>query len=121
MYFVSQVKLHFTENALKSIARKAISKNTGARGLRSILENVLVDAMYEIPDIRTGDDIIDAVVIDEEALEHHQGRVRGAKILYGQGALDRYLEEHTSNSESPEGSDRDHEVETELHSVVANM
>ncbi|KAI9073259.1 hypothetical protein K1719_044781 [Acacia pycnantha] len=121
MFEMNGVKLHFTENALKSIARKAISKNTGARGLRSILENVLVDAMYEIPDIRTGDDIIDAVVIDEEALEHHQGRVRGAKILYGQGALDRYLEEHTSNSESPEGSDRDHEVETELHSVVANM
>lgn len=48
MYFVSQVKLHFTENALRSIAKKAISKNTGARGLRSILESVLVDAMYEV-------------------------------------------------------------------------
>lgn len=48
MYFVSQVKLHFTENALKSIAKKAISKNTGARGLRAILESVLVDAMYEV-------------------------------------------------------------------------
>lgn len=53
----------------------------------------------QIPDIRMGDDIIDAVIVDEEAIEHHQGRVRGAKILYGKGALDRYLKEHTSNSE----------------------
>lgn len=43
-----QVKLHFTENALRLIARKAMSKNTGARGLRSILENLLMDAMYEV-------------------------------------------------------------------------
>jgi len=47
-FMLLQVKLHFTESALRSIARKAISKNTGARGLRSILENVLVDAMYEV-------------------------------------------------------------------------
>lgn len=43
-----QVKLHFVEDALRLIARKAISKNTGARGLRSILENILMDAMYEV-------------------------------------------------------------------------
>lgn len=47
-YFVCQVKLHFTEDALRLIAKKAISKNTGARGLRSMLENVLMDAMYEV-------------------------------------------------------------------------
>jgi ATP-dependent protease Clp ATPase subunit len=43
-----QVKLHFTESARKSIAKKAMSKNTGARGLRAIIENVLADAMYEV-------------------------------------------------------------------------
>ena len=43
-----QVKLHITENALKLIARKALTKNTGARGLRAILENILMDAMYEV-------------------------------------------------------------------------
>jgi ATP-dependent Clp protease ATP-binding subunit ClpX len=42
------VKLHFTESARKSIAKKAMSKNTGARGLRAIIENVLADAMYEV-------------------------------------------------------------------------
>lgn len=43
-----QVKLHFTDKALRLIANKAISKNTGARGLRSILENLLTEAMYEV-------------------------------------------------------------------------
>lgn len=46
--YSSQVKLHLTKNALRLIARKAISKNTGARGLRSLLENILMDAMYEV-------------------------------------------------------------------------
>lgn len=40
--------MHFVEAALRLVARKAISKNTGARGLRSILENILMDAMYEV-------------------------------------------------------------------------
>ena len=48
MLHFSQVKLHFTESALRLIAKKAISKNTGARGLRAILENILMDAMYEV-------------------------------------------------------------------------
>lgn len=43
-----QVKLQFTENALRLIAKKAIAKNTGARGLRSILESILTEAMFEV-------------------------------------------------------------------------
>ncbi|KAG5019207.1 CLP protease regulatory subunit CLPX1, mitochondrial [Glycine max] len=120
MFQMNGVKLHFTENALRSIARKAISKNTGARGLRSILENVLVDAMYEIPDIRTDDDVIDAVVVDEEAVGG-EGRGRGAKILYGKGALDQYLSEQKNDSETMEASAADNEADTELPSIVASM
>nr|GLL28237.1 CLP protease regulatory subunit CLPX1, mitochondrial-like isoform X2 [Ipomoea trifida] len=90
MFRMNNVKLHFTEDALRSIARKAITKNTGARGLRSILENILMDAMYEIPDVRTGNDVIDAVVVDSESVGA-DGQGSGAKILYGKGALDRYL------------------------------
>lgn len=44
----TQVKLHFTEKASKLIAKKAMAKNTGARGLRAILESILTDAMYEV-------------------------------------------------------------------------
>lgn len=43
-----QVKLHFTDAALRLIARKAMVKNTGARGLRAILESTLTEAMYEV-------------------------------------------------------------------------
>ena len=43
-----QVKLHFTENALRLISKKAMAKNTGARGLRAILENILTEAMFEV-------------------------------------------------------------------------
>ncbi|XP_015878439.1 CLP protease regulatory subunit CLPX1, mitochondrial [Ziziphus jujuba] len=125
MFQMNGVKLHFTEGALRLIARKAISKNTGARGLRSILENILMDAMYEIPDVRTGDEIIDAVVVDEEAVESKgKGKGCGAKILYGKGALDCYLLGHKSKnieSSTEEGSEREPEVETELPSVVASL
>ncbi|CAL0319513.1 unnamed protein product [Lupinus luteus] len=117
MFQMNEVKLHFTENALGSIAKKAISKNTGARGLRSILESVLVDAMYEIPDTRTGDDIIDAVLVNEEAVGSETPG-RGAKILYGKGALDRYLSEQKHETQITSG---DHESETELPSIVASM
>ena len=53
-------KLTFKENAVKEIAQKAISKKTGARGLRSILENILLKTMFELP----GQDNIEEVIID---------------------------------------------------------
>ncbi len=43
------VDLEFEEEALKAIAKKAIERKTGARGLRSIIEEILLDIMYEIP------------------------------------------------------------------------
>ncbi|KAF5743450.1 putative ATP-dependent clp protease ATP-binding subunit clpx [Tripterygium wilfordii] len=121
MFQMNGVKLHFTEKSLRLIARKSISKNTGARGLRCIVENILMDAMYEIPDVRTGDDIIDAVVVDEEAVGS-EGRGTGAKILYGKGALGRYLSEQKLKDEvTVERSEREPEVESELQTVVASM
>ena len=46
--WVWQVKLHYTDGALRRIAQKAMVKNTGARGLRSIMETLLTDAMYQV-------------------------------------------------------------------------
>lgn len=46
--FKLQVKLHFTDDALRLIAKKAMAKNTGARGLRALLENILTEAMFEV-------------------------------------------------------------------------
>ncbi|KAJ9146539.1 hypothetical protein P3X46_028789 [Hevea brasiliensis] len=119
MFQMNGVKLQFTENACRLIAKKAIMKNTGARGLRSILETILIDAMYEIPDVRTGEDIIDAVVVDEESVGS-EGPGTGAKILYGKGALDRYLSKHKSET-TVDGFDGEPEAETELSSIVASM
>ena len=44
------VKLEIKEDALKAIAKLAVSQNTGARGLRSIIEDSLMNIMYEVPD-----------------------------------------------------------------------
>ncbi|KAL3630703.1 CLP protease regulatory subunit clpx1, mitochondrial [Castilleja foliolosa] len=120
MFQMNGVKLHFTDDALRMIARKTITKNTGARGLRSMLENILTDAMYEIPDVRTGDDIIDAVIVDKDSIGS-EGRASGAKILYGEGALDRYLSQHEMkvSEMSSEGSEGEPEVDHELPSIVA--
>ena len=49
LFKLDGAKLTFKENALKEIAQKAISKKTGARGLRSILENILLKTMYDLP------------------------------------------------------------------------
>ena len=49
LFKLEGVKLNFKDNAVKEIANKAISKKTGARGLRSILENILLKTMFELP------------------------------------------------------------------------
>ena len=54
----------FTKEALQAVAKKAISRKTGARGLRSILEEVLLDSMYEIP----SDNNINEVVLNEDVV-----------------------------------------------------
>ncbi|GJM90924.1 hypothetical protein PR202_ga07251 [Eleusine coracana subsp. coracana] len=99
LFEMNDVKLHFTEKALRLIAKRAMSKNTGARGLRSILESLLTEAMYEIPETRSGKDKIDAVVVDEESVGSANQHGFGAKILCGEGALDVYLAKH-DNKES---------------------
>jgi len=61
-------KLTFTEDALSAVARKAISRKTGARGLRSILENVLLDAMFDLPSMKgVNEVVVNAEVIDGDA------------------------------------------------------
>jgi len=60
LFKLEGVKLTFKDSAVKEIAQKAISKKTGARGLRSILENILLKTMFELP----GQENIDEVVID---------------------------------------------------------
>ena len=65
LFKLDGAKLIFKDNALKEIAQKAISKKTGARGLRSILENVLLKTMYDLP----SKDDIEEVIVDASAVK----------------------------------------------------
>ena len=60
LFKLDGAKLTFKENALKEIAQKAISKKTGARGLRSIIEKILLKTMFELP----GQENVEEVVVD---------------------------------------------------------
>ncbi|XP_010478757.1 PREDICTED: CLP protease regulatory subunit CLPX3, mitochondrial-like isoform X2 [Camelina sativa] len=91
-----RVKLHFTEKALEIISKQAMVKNTGARGLRALLESILTEAMFEIPDDKKGDERIDAVIVDEELTGSEVSRGCTAKVLKGDGAFERYLSENKS-------------------------
>ena len=65
LFKLDGARLTFKDNALKEIAQKAISKKTGARGLRSILENILLKTMYDLP----SQDNIEEVIVDASAVK----------------------------------------------------
>ena len=65
LFEMEGVDLEFRPDALKSVAQKALERKTGARGLRSILEGILLDTMYEIPSQQG----VSKVVIDESVIE----------------------------------------------------
>ena len=71
LFEIDDVKLSFEDDALALIAKKAIERKTGARGLRSILEEILLDIMYELPELSGYE-----VVITNDVVES------GAKPLY---------------------------------------
>ena len=62
LFEIEDTKLTFTEDALEAVAEKAIERKTGARGLRSILENTLLDTMFELPGM---EDVSEVVINDE--------------------------------------------------------
>ena len=64
LFELEDTELTFTEDALKAIARRAIERKTGARGLRSILEEILLDTMFDLP----GMESVTEVVVNEEAV-----------------------------------------------------
>ena len=68
---LDEVKLEFDDGALEAIARKALEKKTGARALRAIIEEFMLDIMYEIPK----DDNIGRVTITQEYINHTGGPI----------------------------------------------
>jgi len=58
LFGMEDVKLNFSEDALKAIAKKAIARKTGARGLRSIMEGILLDTMYDLPSFEGVEEVV---------------------------------------------------------------
>jgi ATP-dependent Clp protease ATP-binding subunit ClpX len=67
LFDMEGAELEFREEALKAVANKAMQRKTGARGLRTILENVLLDTMYELPSLKS----VSKVVVDDSVIEGH--------------------------------------------------
>jgi len=65
LFELEDVQLNFHEDALKAVARRAIGRKTGARGLRSILEGILLDTMFDLPALEG----VEEVVISEEVVD----------------------------------------------------
>ncbi len=65
LFELEDVDLTFTDDALDAIARKAIARKTGARGLRSIVERILLDTMFDLPGLEG----VDEVVVDKDVVE----------------------------------------------------
>jgi ATP-dependent Clp protease ATP-binding subunit ClpX len=65
LYEMDNVELEFSEDALRAIAKKAIARKTGARGLRSIMEGILLESMFDLPSLEG----VEEIVINGEVVE----------------------------------------------------
>ncbi len=72
LFEMEGVKLSFSDDALSGIAKRAIERKTGARGLRSIMEGILLDSMFELP----GMDMVEEVVVDGDVVMGRKEPVR---------------------------------------------
>ena len=75
LFEMEGVKLSFTDDALGSVAKRAIARKTGARGLRSIMESILLGTMFDLPSL----DGVEEVVINREVAEARSNPL----FLYG--------------------------------------
>jgi ATP-dependent Clp protease ATP-binding subunit ClpX len=65
LFEMEGVKLTFSDDALRAIARRALARKTGARGLRTIMESILLETMFDLPSL----DGVEEVVINSEVVE----------------------------------------------------
>ena len=76
LFELEDVELTFTDDALEAIAKKAIKRKTGARGLRSIVEAILLDTMFDLPSM----DGVTEVVVDKDVVD---GRKEPVRVVTG--------------------------------------
>jgi ATP-dependent Clp protease ATP-binding subunit ClpX len=80
LFALENVQLHFTESAYRAIARKAIERKSGARGLRSVMEECMLDVMFDLPSVEG----VSECVINEQVIANDEQPV----LLYEQAASD---------------------------------
>ena len=91
LFSYENVDLKFTDDALKAIAQEAILRKTGARGLRGVIEEAMLDLMYEIPSKSN----VKECIIDEEVIRGDQE----PKLIYDSGASEKKEEKKDSSSD----------------------
>ena len=103
LFEMEDVDLLFEESALRAVAKRALDRNTGARGLRSILENVLLETMYDLPSRSdVGTVVINAAVIDDGAEpEYRADRMKKDDVVDEKAKVDlKVIETKSTKSKS---------------------
>jgi ATP-dependent Clp protease ATP-binding subunit ClpX len=80
LFDMENVKLEFSEDALKAISEKAVMRKTGARGLRTIMESILMDSMFTVPSLEN----VTEVIVNREVVEGHTSPLH----IYGEPLKD---------------------------------
>ena len=88
LFKLEGAKLSFKDNAIKEIATKAINKKTGARGLRSILENILLKTMFDLP----SQDNVEEVIIDANAVKGQSNPI----LVHSKNTKSKIAKDHSS-------------------------
>ena len=99
LFAMENVDLVFEPDALRAVAKKALTRNTGARGLRSILENVLLETMYDLP---SSDETGTVRVTEAVITQGKQPELLPTRLLHddGQKALSSAEHLHVINTKS---------------------
>ncbi|HSH83643.1 MAG TPA: ATP-dependent Clp protease ATP-binding subunit ClpX [Guyparkeria sp.] len=97
LFEMEEVQLEFREDALREIAKKAMRRRTGARGLRTIMEHILLDTMYEVPSLSNVDKVVvDGAVVRDESEPY---------IVYGNARDGADANEDTTDERNKASSD----------------
>jgi len=118
LFELEDVKLTFTDDALVAIAKKAIERKTGARGLRSIIENLLLNTMFEVPDIDDATEVIvtEKTVFDGDEPEIVRGKPQkkaSKPKKAAKGATDKDGGGKNSGGKDDDGGDDDSDSDNE--------
>ncbi|MCK5374490.1 MAG: AAA family ATPase, partial [Alphaproteobacteria bacterium] len=107
LFDMEDAELKFTDEALVSIAKKAVERKTGARGLRSIIENLLLDAMFEVPDLED----ISEIIVNKDTVED------GQKPAYKKSKKKKKKDSTSKKTQLVDANDLEDEPEEEKEAV----